>query len=86
MIFNVLFLFHFFFAPPKNADIPKSIYDFKVEALDGKTINFADFKGKKILIVNTASKCGYTPQYEALEKVYKQHEGKLVIVLSLIHI
>jgi glutathione peroxidase len=58
----------------------KSIYDFKVEALDGGTIDFASFKGKKILVVNTASKCGYTPQYEGLEALYKKMGGKLVIV------
>lgn len=57
-----------------------SIYDFKVTGLEGQDINFADFKGKKILIVNTASKCGYTPQYEALEKLYETHKDKLVIV------
>ncbi len=57
-----------------------SIYDFKVEALTGGQINFADFKGKKILVVNTASKCGFTPQYADLEKLYKQFSGKLVIV------
>lgn len=58
----------------------KSIYDFKVPALDGSTIDFAAFKGKKILIVNTASKCGYTPQYEGLEELYKKYQDKLVIV------
>lgn len=58
----------------------KSIYDFKVEALDGSTIDFASFKGKKILIVNTASACGYTPQYEGLEALYKKYQDKLVIV------
>ena len=58
----------------------KSIYDFKVEALDGSSINFASFKGKKILIVNTASECGFTPQYEGLQKLYIQQQGKLVIV------
>lgn len=57
-----------------------SIHSFKVKSIEGKTINFADFKGKKILIVNTASKCGYTPQYEALQKVYEQYKNKLVIV------
>ena len=46
-----------------NAIENKSIYDFKVTALNGDTIDFADFRGKKILIVNTASKCGFTPQY-----------------------
>ncbi|MGN7863820.1 glutathione peroxidase [Chryseobacterium sp. 22458] len=58
----------------------KTIYDFTVESLDGKEINFADFKGKKILIVNTASECGFTPQYADLEKVYEQYKDKLVVV------
>lgn len=58
----------------------RSIYDFKVEALNGDTINFADFKGKKILIVNTASKCGFTYQYEGLEQLYNKYKEKLVIV------
>ncbi|NCT94892.1 MAG: glutathione peroxidase [Chitinophagaceae bacterium] len=62
------------------ADGPKSIHSFKVKSIDGKTINFASFKGKKILVVNTASKCGYTPQYEALQKVYDEYKEKLVIV------
>jgi glutathione peroxidase len=75
-----LLLFSFFFAPKPESDIPKSIYDFKVTALDGTTIDFSQFKGKKILIVNTASKCGFTPQYEALEKLYEKYKGKLVIV------
>jgi glutathione peroxidase len=59
----------------------KSIYDFKVDALEeGKQINFADFKGKKILIVNTASECGFTPQYADLEKVSQEYKNKLVVV------
>lgn len=62
------------------ATVAKSIYDFKVPALDGGTIDFSAFKGKKILIVNTASKCGFTKQYEGLEKLYEQHKDKLVIV------
>ena len=81
-LFSALLAFRFFFAPhaaPEEA-IPKSIYDFKVEALDGGTIDFAAFKGKKILIVNTASECGFTPQYEDLEALYKSQKGKLVIV------
>lgn len=73
-------LFSFLFTP-KNLDAQmKSIYDFKVEGLDGGTIDFAQFKGKKILIVNTASKCGYTPQYEGLEKLYEANKDNLVIV------
>lgn len=57
-----------------------SIYEFKVPSLEGSQINFADFKGKKILVVNTASKCGNTPQYETLEKLYEKYKDKLVIV------
>ncbi len=57
-----------------------TIHSFKVKSIEGKTIDFSKFKGKKILVVNTASKCGYTPQYEALQKVYDQYKDKLVIV------
>lgn len=66
----------------KTADqqMSKTIYDYKVESLDGQEINFADFKGKKILVVNTASECGFTPQYADLEKLSKDYENNLVIV------
>lgn len=57
-----------------------SIYDFKVNSLEGEVIDFSKFKGKKILIVNTASKCGYTPQYADLEKLHQQYKDKLVII------
>ncbi|HZF66365.1 MAG TPA: glutathione peroxidase [Chitinophagaceae bacterium] len=57
-----------------------SIYDFKVAGLEGNEIDFSAFKGKKILIVNTASKCGHTPQYEELQALYAKYKGKLVVV------
>ena len=57
-----------------------SIHKFSVTSIDGGTINFADFKGKKILIVNTASKCGFTPQFDGLEKLYETYKSKLVII------
>lgn len=57
-----------------------SIYNYKVKGIDGKTIDFSDFKGKKILIVNTASECGFTPQYADLEKLYQQYKNQLVVV------
>jgi glutathione peroxidase len=63
-----------------NAVENKSIYDFKVTALNGNTIDFADFRGKKILIVNTASKCGFTPQYEGLEQLYQKYKDRLVVI------
>jgi glutathione peroxidase len=59
---------------------PATIYKFKVSSIDGETIDFSKYKGKKILIVNTASKCGYTPQYAELEKLHKMYKNKLVIV------
>jgi glutathione peroxidase len=81
MIFPLLLFFKFFlFAPAPEDNVPKSIYDFKVDGLEGGTIDFSKFKGKKILIVNTASQCGYTPQYEGLEKIYTRYKDKLVIV------
>lgn len=64
----------------KNKAQAKSIHSFKVEALDGSTIDFSKFKGKKILVVNTASECGFTPQYADLEKLYETYINKLVIV------
>jgi glutathione peroxidase len=79
-LFSILALPFFSCTPPPPDNLPKSIYDYKVESLDGDTINFADFKGKKILIVNTASKCGFTKQYAGLESLYEGHKDKLVIV------
>ena len=60
--------------------VTASIYDYKVPGLDGKTIDLKEFKGKKVLIVNTASKCGYTPQYTDLENLHKAYKDKLVII------
>lgn len=57
-----------------------SIHRFKVEGIAGNKIDFADFKGKKILVVNVASECGYTPQYAQLQELYETHKDKLIIV------
>jgi glutathione peroxidase len=62
------------------AFFPSTIYDFKVNSLDGKEINFAQYKGKTLLIVNTASKCGNTPQYADLQKLHDQYGSKVVIL------
>ncbi len=67
------------FNPPKIVTAG-SIHTFKVDGLEGGTIDFAAFKGKKILVVNTASECGYTRQYEGLQKLYDTYKDKLVIV------
>jgi glutathione peroxidase len=58
----------------------KNFYDFKVKTLEGQDFDFSSLKGKKVMIVNTASKCGNTPQYEQLESMYEQYRDKLVIV------
>jgi glutathione peroxidase len=55
-------------------------YDFKVKTLEGKDFDFATLKGKKVMIVNTASKCGNTPQYKDLEEMYEKYQGNLVII------
>ena len=81
MIIMMSFLLNFFFpGTPSGIDIPKTIYEFKVEGLTGGAIDFSEYKGKKILIVNTASECGYTPQYEGLQALYEKYQDKMVIV------
>jgi glutathione peroxidase len=58
------------------------IYDFTVTTIDGKEQSLADFRGKPMLIVNTASKCGFTPQYEGLEKLHEEFSGDGLAVLG----
>lgn len=60
----------------------QDIYQFKVKDIHGKTFDFADLKGKKIMIVNTASKCGLTPQYEKLEALYEKYKNKNFIIVG----
>lgn len=60
----------------------ESIYQFKVEDLEGNTFDFSSLKGKKILVVNTASKCGLTPQYKELEALYKQYKDKNFVIVG----
>lgn len=57
-----------------------SIYDFKMNSIDGQEIDFKQYKGKNLLIVNVASKCGYTPQYGDLEKLHEQFGDKVVVL------
>ncbi len=60
----------------------KSIHQFKVEDINGDLFDFAKLKGKKVMIVNTASKCGYTPQYEQLQAVYDKYKDSGFVVVG----
>lgn len=66
-------------AAPKE----KSLYDFKLADIDGKEKNLKQYKGKVVLVVNVASKCGLTPQYEALQALYAKYQSKGLVVLGL---
>ena len=67
-------------APATGVAPTKSLYDFTVKSLDGKPVSLSGFKGKKVVILNVASKCGFTPQYADWEKFYKQHGDKIVVL------
>jgi len=60
----------------------KSFYDFKVKDIDGKDFNLSSLKGKKVLVVNTASKCGNTPQYKDLESLYKLYGNQKFVIIG----
>ena len=60
----------------------KTFYDFTVKTIDGKDLDLSTFKGKKVLVVNTASKCGLTPQYEDLEALYKKYGGNDFVIIG----
>lgn len=59
-----------------------SFYDLKAKTIEGTDFNFSSLKGKKVLVVNTASKCGYTPQYEDLEKLFQNNKNKNFIIIG----
>lgn len=61
---------------------PATLYDFKVDNIDGKPVALRKYKGKVVLVVNVASKCGNTPQYESLEKLYKDYKAKGLVIVG----
>ncbi len=68
-------------SPPPEKKMA-SIYDFTMKDIDGKDVKLSDYRGKTLLIVNVASRCGYTPQYEGLERVYEKYKGKGLVILG----
>ncbi len=66
----------------KAAEKPSAALAFKVQSLDGKDVNLSQYKGKVVLIVNVASKCGFTPQYTKLEEIYKKYDDRGFVILG----
>lgn len=64
----------------KANNMIESLYDIKINSIDNKTLDMNMFKGKKLLIVNVASECGYTPQYDQLQELYEKHQNQLTIL------
>jgi glutathione peroxidase len=65
-----------------TAQNPKTFHDFKVKTIEGKDFDLASLKGKKVMVVNTASKCGLTPQYEDLQKLYSKYVSKNFVIIG----
>jgi len=79
-LFTLIILFTM--AVPSIISAQKTFHDFKVEAIDGTEFDLSTLKGKKVLVINTASKCGNTSQYEGLEKLYKQYGSKEFVIVG----
>ena len=73
----------FIFKTSASANYEKKIYDFSIESITGETMNFKDYKNKVILIVNTASYCGFTKQYDELQKLWDLYKSKGLIVIGV---
>ena len=79
----LLSIIMFFFKTTASANYEKKIYDFSIESITGEMINFKDYKNKAILIVNTASYCGFTKQYEELQELWDLFKARGLIVLGV---
>ena len=79
----ILIVFMFFFKNSVTASYEKKFYDFSIESITGEIINFNDYKNKVILIVNTASYCGFTKQYDELQELWDLYKSKGLIVLGV---
>ena len=77
---NYLITFLILTVPLTGYTQSSGFYDFKVKTLEGADFDFSTLKGKKVMVVNVASKCGFTPQYKELEEMYRKYEDELVII------
>ena len=73
----------FFFKSSSHADYKKIFYDFKINSISGDVINLNDYKGKPVLVVNTASYCGFTKQYDDMQELWERYKDKGLIVLGI---
>ena len=83
IVFIILTIFMFFFKSSVMANYDKVFYDFKIEGISGEVINLSDYKNKGVLIVNTASYCGFTKQYDELQELWDLYKSKGLIVLGV---
>ena len=83
LVFIVLVFIMFFFKNFASANYNKVFYDLQINSISGELIDFKKYKGKAILVVNTASYCGFTKQYEGLQKLWEKYESKGLIVLGI---
>ena len=77
------FIFMFFFKTTATANYEQKFYDFSIESITGEKINFKDYSNKIILVVNTASYCGFTKQYDELQELWDKYKEKGLIVLGV---
>ncbi|MGS2764893.1 glutathione peroxidase [Sinomicrobium sp. M5D2P9] len=77
-----ILLFVTVYAQKQNTMDKETIYQFEVEDLYGNTFDFSDLKGKKIMVVNTASECGLTPQYEGLQELYEMYKSNNFVIVG----
>lgn len=72
-----------FFAMSLSSSAATSVHEFEMKGIDGKSVKLADYKGKVVLFVNVASKCGYTPQYAGLESLYKKYKDQGFVIVGV---
>ena len=83
LLIIVVTLFMFFFKSSSNANYDRIFYDFKINSISGELINLSDYRGKPVLIVNTASYCGFTKQYDDMQELWERYKEKGLIVLGV---